>query len=150
MKIRKRVLRIVILVVLLIIGVGTALFLKEFFFSNDEKVIYGTRLKGIEKNKISNETKENAKASIKEEVSNVEIRIAGKIVYITIKVKEGTTLDVAKALGAKPLEAFSAEEKSYYDFQVMIDCETENPQFPIIGYKQHSRETITWTKDRVS
>lgn len=151
MRIRKKVIiKVLIAIILLILSVWLALFLKEFFFSSDAKVIYGTRLKGINKHKISKETISSVEDSIKKEVSSVNVRVTGKLIYIVIKVKENTTLETAKALGAKAIEGFSADEKTFYDIQIMIDSESENSQYPIIGYKQRSRQNITWTKDRVS
>ena len=151
MRIRKKVIiKVLIAIILLILSVWLALFLKEFFFSSDAKVIYGTRLKGINKHKISKETISSVEDSIKKEVSSVNVRVTGKLIYIVIKVKENTTLETAKALGAKAIEGFSADKKAFYDIQIMIDSESENSQYPIIGYKQRSRQNITWTKDRVS
>jgi hypothetical protein len=46
---------------------------------------------------------------------------------------------------------FSDEEKKFYDFQFFVEKTVEagdKNQFPIIGYKHHASENITWTKDR--
>jgi len=150
MKLRRKYIRIFLALVLVALLAGGLLFLKEMLFSNDEKVIYGNRLKGIEKVKISEETKNKVKESMQENTTSVEVRLAGKIIYIIAKVKEGTTLETAKAMGAKTLECFSEEEKAFYDIQVMIDSEAETNQFPIIGYKHHTKSELKWTKDRAA
>ncbi len=148
MKLRKKYIRIFLALVLVALLIGGLLFVKEMIFSNDEKVIYGNRLKGIEKVPITDETKNKIKEGLKENTSSVKVRISGKIIYIIMKVKEGTTLETAHNLGNKSLEYFSDDEKSFYDIQIMIDMEGESNQFPIIGYKQHSKGSIIWTKDR--
>ena len=145
---KKKYVKIIIALILLVVLVYGALFVKDFFFSSDEKVIYGTRLKGISKHKISEETKNNVKEALKEGTSKVEVRISGKIIYIVMKVNEGTTVEAAKALGIKSLESFTEDEKGYYDVQIMIDSEGENEKFPIIGYKHHLKSNVSWTKDR--
>ena len=45
-------------------------------------------------------------------------------------------------------EEFTEEEKGFYDIQVIIESDTNTTQFPIIGYKHHSKAAYTWTKDR--
>ena len=150
MKLRKKYIRIFLMIILLIILVGGLLFLKEMIFSNDAKVIYGNRLDGIEKVKITDETKNNIKEGLKEGSSKVTVRLSGRIVYIIITVAKDTTLETAKNLGVKSLEYFSDEEKAYYDIQIMVESEEENSQYPIIGYKHHTKAAISWTRDRVA
>ena len=36
----------------------------------------------------------------------------------------------------------------FYDVEVMIDKDGESTQFPIIGYKHHSKKDFVFTKDR--
>ena len=125
-----------------------AYFVKEMFFSTETEAIYGSRLEGIDKVKITKEKKQQVIDNLKEGTEKVSVRVAGKIVYISIVVNGDTSLDAAKELGNKALESFSDEEKSFYDFQIIIQKNNDSKQFPIIGYKQHKRQAITWTKDR--
>jgi hypothetical protein len=135
----------IVIIILLLIG---AYFVKEMFFSTDTEAIYGNRLDGIDKVKIGNDKEKQLKDNLKEGTEKVSMRLAGKIVYISIVVNGDTSLDAAKGLGNKALESFSDEEKAFYDFQILIQKNSDSKQFPIIGYKQHSRASITWTKDR--
>ena len=48
----------------------------------------------------------------------------------------------------KTLEKLSEEERAYYDVQFMINNENDKDHFPIIGYKHHSKQGISWTKNR--
>lgn len=130
---------------LVLIGI---FFVKNLFSPNESSVIYGNRLEGIKNVKITSKTINETKNKLNDETSNVEVRIAGRIVYIIMKAKEETSLDAAKELGVKSLEPFSEKEKKYYDFQIFIENDKNTSQFPIIGYKHHTKESITWTKDR--
>ena len=148
MKVRRRIIKIVIALIILVILVGAGLFVKEMIFSGEAKVIYGSRTKGVDKMKISDETKNKIKTGLGEATTKVEVRVTGRLIYIIVKVKDGTTLDVAKSLAVKSLEFLSDEEKAFYDVQMLIESEGESAQFPIIGYKQKSRANFSWTKDR--
>ena len=135
----------IVIIILLLIG---AYFVKEMFFSTETEAIYGSRLEGIDKVKITKEKKQQVVDSLKEGTEKASVRVAGKIVYISMVVNGDTSLDAAKGLGNKALESFSDEEKAFYDFQIIIEKNSESNQFPIIGYKQRKRNAITWTKDR--
>ncbi len=135
----------IVIIILLLIG---AYVVKQTFFSAETEAIYGTRLEGIDKVKITKEKKNQVIDSLKEGTEKVTVRVAGKIVYINIVANGDTSLDTAKGFGNKALESFSDEEKSFYDFQIIVQKSTESKQFPIIGYKQHAKTSITWTKDR--
>ncbi len=139
----------VIVGVLVFIIVLTGIFTIKKVFTNDESTaIYGTRLEGRDNVKISNETKNKVKDKLSDNASNISVRVAGRIVNIQFKVNAETKLDDAKSLGNKALEEFSSKEKEYYDFQILIENDKNTNQFPIIGYKHHKKENITWTKDR--
>lgn len=134
---------IFLLLVILLIPVKNAL------FPNTGKAIYGDRLDGIDKVKISNKTLASIEDKLKEEsVTKVSSRISGKTVEIILTVSSDVSLEVAKGYGDKALEVFSDAEKKYYDFQVFITKDSESEEFPIIGYRHHSKDSITWTKDR--
>lgn len=145
--IKKHISTIVGIIVFILVLVGIYA-VKEIFFPNESKAIYGNRLEGIEKVKITEETKTKIKEKLQEKTSSVTVRIAGRIVYITMKTNDGVTLEEAKGLGNSVLEEFTEEQKTYYDIQVLIENETNESQFPIIGYKHHAKTAIVWTKDR--
>lgn len=122
--------------------------LKNILASDEPVAIYGTRLDGRSEVEISKSTKNKVENKLKESASNVDVRIAGRIVNILIKANAETSLDTAKQLGSSALEEFSKKEKEYYDFQIFIENDANANQFPIIGYKHHTTENISWTKDR--
>lgn len=141
----KTVIWLAIILILLVLG---AMIAKEFFFSSDTEAIYGTRLSKIKEVPITAEVKKKIKNAFKEETASFAIRLQGRIINISMTVKEGTTLEAAKELGNKTLEYFSDKEKAYYDIQIIIESKSESKQFPIIGYKHHNKESISWTYDR--
>lgn len=137
------VIGIFLLFVILLIPVKIAL------FPNTGKALYGDRLDGIEKVKITDSQLKNVEKTLKDQpVSSATARVSGKTVEITITVEAEVSLDVAKEIGTKSLEAFETKQKEYYDFQVFVTKEKESDEFPIIGYKHHKLENLTWTKDR--
>ena len=136
---------LIIIVILLIVGF---IFAKNFFFSDEESAIYGTRLNGIEKVKITDKKTKEIEDALKEGTTKVNVRLSGRIIYISIQVPEGTTTEAARGIGNKSLDFFSEDEKAYYDIQVLIGCDAENTQFPILGYKHHTKAAINWTRDR--
>ena len=139
----------VIAIIIFIILVVLLFQVKNIFFPNSGKAIYGNRLEGIKEVEISKDTyKKVEKAFAEDSVSKVTTAIAGKLVKIFITVNEDVDLEKAKSYGGKALEQFTSEQKNYYDFQIYIEKAGDNEHFPIIGYKHHSKGTISWTKDR--
>lgn len=134
---------IFLLFVILLIPVKNAL------FPNTGKAIYGDRLDGIDKVKISNKTLASIEDKLKEDsVTKVSSRVSGRTVEIILTVSSDVSLEVAKGYGDKALEVFSDAEKKYYDFQVFVTKDSESAEFPIIGYRHHGKNKLTWTKDR--
>ena len=122
---------------------------KKIFFPDQAKAIYGNRLDGIEKVTIKKDIETDIKAQLSDaKVDKVSYRLSGKTVEVKLTVTTEAIVDEAKAYGNKVLEAFTTEQKAYYDFQIFISCEKESTQFPIIGYKHHNKEALTWTKNR--
>lgn len=139
----------IIAIVIFLILVIVLFQLKNIFFPNTGKAIYGNRLEGIENVKISNKTLENVKSTLSgDTVTEVSTDIAGKLVKIFITVNDDVTIETAKTYGPKALEVFSQDEKGYYDFQIYIQKKGDSTQFPIVGYKHHSKQEMSWTKDR--
>lgn len=135
---------IIIVIFIIIIGI----IVKNFFFPDDATAYYGTRLEGIEKVKISDKKKESLKEAFKDSSKSINIRLAGRIIYVDVTVNEGVSVDTARDLSNKTLEKLSDEEKGYYDVQFMIANEKDTDHFPIIGYKHHTKTAISWTRNR--
>ena len=133
--------------IIILIVIALLLIKNELFF-NENTAIYGSRIENNDKYIISKETKEKVKSLVSDNTQDVKVRIAGRIIYIEMKANGDTSLDAAKNLGSKALEAFSDAEKKYYDIQVLIENDANAGQFPIIGYKHHSKDALVWTKDR--
>ena len=109
---------------------------------------YGNRLDGIDKVKISNETYESVKKEVEdtELVEKVETRLQGKIVYTTIELKDGITVEKAKEIATNTLDNYSEEELKYYDFSFFLKWKGEEKDTVITGNKHHNLDSITWVK----
>ena len=150
LKIKKKHIGIFIFLVLFILIVIGVVSLKNAFSPNDSKIFYGSRLKGREKVIISDEAKKKIKERVSEKTSKCNVRVAGRIIYITMTVNDGVSRDEAKELANHTLEFLTDKEKAYYDIQVMIAHPTNQSQFPISGYKHHTKGAFSWTKDRTA
>ena len=122
---------------------------KELFFPNEGKAIYGDRLVG--KVDVKDEVYVAVEDKVKEneKVTKVDARENGKLINISITVLDDTSIEDAKKLVDNILEPFNDSQKGYYDFQVFVtkESETEN-NFPIIAYKHHNSSEFVWSKDR--
>lgn len=109
---------------------------------------YGNRLDGIDKVKISNETYESVKKEVEdtELVEKVETRLQGKIVYTTIELKDGITVEKAKEIAVNTLDNYSEDELKYYDFSFFLKWKGEEEDTVITGNKHHNLDSITWVK----
>lgn len=140
-----------VIAIIIFLALVIALFeVKTIFFPNTGKALYGNRLDGIEDVEISKDTYNKVIEELKkEEVSDVKTSLSGKIVKVFITVNDEVDKEKAKSYGAKVLEYFSDKEKAYYDFEIYVTKNNkEATDFPIIGYKHHSKGNISWTKDR--
>ena len=137
------------LILLIIIAVALAFFIFRDTINFDESTaVYGNRLEGIEEVEITKEQKDQVVAALKDKADSTNVRVAGKLVNVIVNTKEEVTLAEAKEMGPAVLAIFTEEQKKFYDFQFLIDNKANQEQFPIIGYMQHSRDSINWTKDR--
>lgn len=138
----------IIAIVIFLVLVVAMFQVKNIFFPDEGDAIYGDRLKGIEKVKLSKDISSKVDEKLDESVSKVTVRVAGRIVNIILVVSDDMSVDVAKSCGDKALEAFSDKEKKYYDFQVFVEKKGESNEFPIIGYRHHTKNSFSWTKNR--
>lgn|SRR5574344_475231 len=131
--------------ILLIIGAFVYYFIEQT--SNNA---YGNRLTGIENVTISSKHKEEIVNKIKEsdKIDTANIDIRGKIIYVNVKMKDGTVED-AQSIAIKSLDALTDDEKAFYDinFSFTNEAKTDNAKlFPIMGYKKSDATIISWTK----
>ena len=124
-----------------------AIEVKNVFFPSGNNAIYGDRLDGkedvpVNTGKIADKINEN------EIVKEAKVEINGKIINILITINDEVSLEDAKALTGPVLESLKEKQQKFYDVEVMIDKENDSTQFPIIGYKHHSKKDFVFTKDR--
>ena len=133
----------VLLVLAILAGIG----IKKLVFPDDSKSKYGDRLDGIKEVPIKDETINDMKESFlkNENVISFDYILTGKIVKVTIKVKEETKQEDSKLLGDIILKNLSDDQKKFYDISYYVVCEKENDLYPIIGYKHRTNETFSWT-----
>lgn len=123
---------------------------KNTFFPNMGKAIYGNRLEGIENVKISDKELTTVKDTLKKNdtINKVSTIVSGKLVNVIITVGDDLGLEQAKKLAGEVYKEFTTEQQKFYDFQVFIQKSNDASDFPIIGYKHHNREGFSWTRDR--
>ena len=148
--IKKRKL-LILLLILIILIIVLSIKIIGIFTENEEGAIYGERL-SVKSVKIdtSKET-DTIKAKIGESVKSISIRRQGRILNILITVNDDKSRDDSKNIAKDAIGELSDKIKEYYDIQLFIskDGDSEDKgQFPILGYKHHTKENITWTKDR--
>ncbi|MBQ6477707.1 MAG: hypothetical protein IJI43_04685 [Bacilli bacterium] len=124
--------------------------IKAMFFPDEEHAIYGNRLEGSDKVKISNSKKKTIESSITSDgtAKKATIRVSGRIIEVMITAEPGTSVDAAKGLANIVTRRLTNEEKHFYDIQVFITKDEKSTSFPIIGYKHHKKKNFSWTKNR--
>ena len=148
MKFIKKHINLTVFVGIIILTIAGALLAKSIFFPNEAKAIYGNRLDGRQKVEIKDDKKNSIQQALSESAKSTNVRVQGRIIYITSTVNDEIDVNTAKSLGLKVLEQLSDEEKAYYDIQLLISNDANQDNFPIIGYKHHTSTSFSWTKDR--
>ena len=100
-----------------------------YFVNQTKNDKYGDRLNGIEKNEL---------------VEKASISVKGKIVYITVTLKDGKRQD-AEGIAVKSLSGLTEDEKAFYDVSFAF-TKNEDETFPILGYKKSDATIISWSK----
>ncbi len=148
MKFFKKHKTLTLILLIIIAGLLAVFILRDTVNFDESTAVYGNRLEGIDAVKVTKEQEKSITEALKANTEETKIRVAGKLVNIIIYTKGNVTLDEAKAMAPTVLAIFSEEQKKFYDFQFLIDNSENQSQFPIIGYMQHSRDGVNWTKDR--
>lgn len=141
----KRNKNIIIVLVVFFVGILLCVQLKNILIPNEGAAVYGNRLEG--KVELDKDYKDQVKKKA-EGAKSVKTRVSGRIINITIEVGPDVSASAAKEYASKTLEAFTTEQKAYYDIQFFLTKEGDTEHFPIMGYKIQDAEKITWTKDR--
>lgn len=115
-------------------------------FSNNK---YGDRLDDINDHKISSNTVNDIKSSLKQndKVNKVTYNNEGRILDFIITVSNDMKIEDAKKLGDTILDKISDDDQKYYDIQILITTEEENDNYPIAGYKHKTEENFTYGKE---
>ena len=139
---------IIVLAIFVVIVLGAFIAYNMIFVNTSTK--YGSRLDGIENVRISDNTKNDIKKNIEtlEITNSITIRLSGKTINVITIVKDDTEVGKAKEISGKITEKLSEEQKKYYDIQVLISKKNDDSKFPIIGYKHHTKDYYSWTKER--
>jgi len=124
---------------------------KDLFF-NENKSTYGDRLNGLVE--IDTKIKDKVKSELTElnEVEEVSTRLQGKIIYTTIKYKEGTKLAKAKEIANKVLTYYDEEVIAAYDFgfylveNKKVEKEDDPKGFIVAGNKHPDNKVVSWTE----
>ena len=140
----------VIVLVIFIVLVFLLAQVVNIFFPSQGKAIYGNRLSGIEKVKISAQKYETIENTLEDEefVKEAKAELNGRLLNVLVTLKEDASKDNAKSLPNKVLEQLDEDQRKYYDIQVFLQKEKEDNSFPIIGYKHHKKDSFSYTKDR--
>ncbi len=138
---------IVIVCLILIVTVLVQIF---YFGNGNDK--YGERLEGIENVRIS-ESKENdyeKNMVATKKVKKCDLKVTGRIIYITMQFEENVELQEAKNIAQKSLEKFSDEEKAFYDFDFTLKKNTTDKVegFLISGAKNKNGSGLSWNNNR--
>ncbi len=144
-----------LLVLLAILAILILIFcvkLVIIFTESDEEAYYGNRLNSEDYVELD-ETKYKTlfQEKFKDQTESISVRTQGRIINVILNLNADVSRDTAKDLANQCIKEFSDTEKSYYDIQIFLNKKnpsTEETQFPIIGYKHHTKDEIKWTKDR--
>ena len=139
---------VVLVCVVLIITV-----LVQCFYVGNGSDKYGNRLEGIEKYKITESRQKDFENNIanNDKVKSVDIKVTGKIIYITMQITEGVELVEAQSIAQKSLESFSEKEQSFYDFNITLkqNSTDKSDGFIISGAKNKNGSGLNWNNNRV-
>lgn len=123
--------------------------LTYFYGSSDNE--YGDRLEGIKDVKITEKVIDKVTSSIEESeiVKSSSIDTKGKLIYLSIKFVDGTTLDTAKPVAEGAMSYFSKEELEFYDINITISASGE-AEFTLMGAKNSGGSGIVvWNNNRI-
>lgn len=118
----------------------------EVIFANNSGK-YGNRLEGIQKVNITKTQQKKIKDNIETlEISkSVSVYLTGKILKTVVVLKDDVALDKSKETYVKLLEQLTDKQKKYFDIEIFLEKKVKDESFPIIGYKHHNKENVSWT-----
>ncbi len=128
---RHKLLSLICILAFTVVMIMLYVFFSIFVSSSD---VYGRRLSGIDKVKISKSELNEIGEKIEKngEVEKAKVRIQGKIIYFDVSFKKDVSKDKAKEIAKKTLDEFSKDEKEFYDFEYILKQE-DSAGFKITG-----------------
>ena len=149
MKFLKEHAKLIAIVVIFVLAVIILFSIYNSIFLNNSSK-YGDRLTGIDEVKVTSNLEKEIKENIKtlDITKSVEIEESGKIINVIALVNDDIEVNKSKEIGNKVIEKLSDKQKKYFDVQIFIKKSSKDEKFPIICYKHHNKDNITWTKDR--
>jgi len=141
----------IFIIIVFIMGMFVLSYLKKIYWDNNDKAAYGDRVEDIGNHEIDNSEIKKIEENIKDDKNVIEAKydLEGRIINLTITVKDDISVKNAKSIGNNTLNNFDEDQLSYYSVQIYIIKENDSlDDFPINGYKHYSNSEISWTKDR--
>lgn len=137
--------KIIFLIILLVLGIFSYIFISKLFFFPEYEILYGNRLNGIENYDVNDSRlmKVASDFAIKHELSEVKTNLSGKIINFIVPVPDTVTLDEAKEMSKELVSSFSSEELSFFEIQIFLKGSTD--EYPKIGYKHETTNNLVWS-----
>lgn len=134
-----------VLFVILIICFITIVGISVTFFYSKNTSNYGDRLQDISSHPITDEFKTEYKEEMLKEksIKKVNMKLLGRILYITLDFDDVITLENAKQLATNSLAKIDEDLINYYDIEFILKSET----FTIIGAKNAIVDHISWNNN---
>ncbi len=124
---------------------------KNILVPDTAKAAYGDRLDGIKNHPLTDDTLKSISSKLEENenILKATANLQGKIINVIISVNDTVSVNDAKTMASSVIELFTKDELSFYTLQVFVKKENQDlNNFPIIGYKDNSSDTMYFTKDR--
>ncbi len=144
---KKLIVGIFLAIIFLILLIGLY---KVFFYSSNEKDIYGVRLRDREDYNISNKELDNIHTDIlkMQTVKNVEVKIKGRLIKFFVEYETTTNKDKMKKVFNDSYNLIKEDVRSYYDVTFYSILEKDNKKtYPLVGYKHKNEKAITWQEN---
>ena len=151
LKILKNNIFTIFVIIVFVVCMFAVSYIKKLYWDNNDKAAYGDRTEEAVNYVLEDKEIEDIKAKIKEDVDviSVDYHLDGRIIKLTILVKDDVTDTNARKKGESYLELFESDDLSYYSINFEFKKEDISlNDFPIEGYKHYSNKKISWIKDR--
>lgn len=142
--------KLILLGVFILVFIIALVALIKLLYPDSRKDVYGNRLAGIEKVKISDQivTEIKDKIGSSDFVNDVDYVLKGKLINFVIDVKDDIKKDDIKKLANNVTDLFESDIQNYYDIQIIvISDKEESKNYPVFAYKHKSKKEFVWTNN---